>query len=694
MGNWTVAPLHAASPTPSAAHRAQAVDDLLTAICHRLEPRLDGMVDALYEQLAKDPALLAVMQRLTPDELTHLKLRQADHVRLLLSPKVDAGAMHRRSRAVGRVHSMVGVEIDWYVDALTAHRNALLGALEEVGADLDLTLAQSVVTDRFMGDLHGQLLGMRDQDEAQSTVMLEILDAVAAARTVADLTRGVTEALGRLDGVAVCMFARQGPDGVMATESGSGPGFAAMTEEATRCPTPAVTTTSSEPGGKGPIGQAWRSGEIERCDSLLIDPDAEPWRELARRLGWGSSIAVPLVDRSGQARALLSLQAYWPGYFAAASRVAMFEQVKRITERALRDLKDTQTLASSVSAYNDRATHVDLLARGRVEMLFQPLVRLPGGELSKLEALARLRADDRLLSPAEFLPAFGDEELFALFHLGLRQALDGLRCWEAQGLHTGVSVNLPVVAADDHRYVQLVSQLLKQYAVEPSRLTLELLETGLADRELKKRCGSIEELKDLGVRLAQDDLGSGYSSLLRLRHFAFDDVKIDRGLVQGEDGLPNTALHFIKPINSIAHSLGLCVVIEGLEDEGLIEAAVQLGVDEGQGYGIARPMPAHEVVAWARGFRLDLDPTAPTTLVGALAGHVAWEHRLTAPGVEDARRVLAPLDTCAMTSYLRGRGIAAAVAAHEALHAAALRDRDSGARLAAWHQLVALGPPD
>ena len=167
----------------------------------------------------------------------------------------------------------------------------------------------------------------------------------------------------------------------------------------------------------------------------------------------------------------------------------------------------------------------------------------------------------------------------------MRHSLEALRRWDDAGLHTGVSVNLPVISAEDDRYSRLVSELLSTYDVAPGRLTLELLETGFADRSLHHRRRSLDHFTSLGVRLAQDDLGSGYSSLLRLRHFDFDDVKLDQSLLRGTDKSAGAALRFIKPINAIARSLGLSVVLEGLEDDGLIEVGVQLDVDQGQGYG-------------------------------------------------------------------------------------------------------------
>ncbi len=140
----------------------------------------------------------------------------------------------------------------------------------------------------------------------------------------------------------------------------------------------------------------------------------------------------------------------------------------------------------------------------------------------------------------------------------------------------------------------------------------------------------LEQFKALGVRLAQDDLGSGHSSLLRLRHFAFDDVKLDQSLVRGQEFDPRGALNFIHPLTSLAHSMGLTVVVEGLENAGLIEAAYMLGADAGQGYGISRPLPADEIPAWVHDHRLRLDRDNPSTHLGGLASHVAWEHRAAA----------------------------------------------------------------
>ena len=337
--------------------------------------------------------------------------------------------------------------------------------------------ANVALGERMMKDLHGALLGFRDLDAVQNDDELRVLEAASSARTVADLARSVVEALAGMDGMRVCFFMRADAQGHVVNEIGAGPAFGAFVEDARNGRTPLVMTSGAMPEGRGAIGRAWRSGQVERVHSYQTDPTVVPWREAAERYGLAGHASVPLTDPRGVTRALLSLHARWPGFFASESRLAMLGQVKSVVERALTDLEERPALASGVSAYGDRSTHLQLLAGARGDAL--PAGGLaPAGRLCKLEALARLRGGEPAARPAEFLPAFGDEDLYTLFDIGLRQSLGALATWQRAGVHTGVSVNLPVAAADDPRYLRQVAALLGRYGVEPGRLTLELLETG------------------------------------------------------------------------------------------------------------------------------------------------------------------------------------------------------------------------
>jgi EAL domain-containing protein (putative c-di-GMP-specific phosphodiesterase class I) len=129
----------------------------------------------------------------------------------------------------------------------------------------------------------------------------------------------------------------------------------------------------------------------------------------------------------------------------------------------------------------------------------------------------------------------------------------------------------------------------------------------------------LAKFKALGVSLAEDDLGSGHSSLNRLRKLPFDWVKIDRGIVSHVDQDPSNVLHFIYHLTRLGHSLGKSVIVEGVEGAELLEAIVILGADAAQGYGIARPMPAQQMIAWLGNQRGLPDPQNPKSPLGKLA---------------------------------------------------------------------------
>jgi EAL domain-containing protein (putative c-di-GMP-specific phosphodiesterase class I) len=674
-----------------AADRLTSAEDrlLLGRVLGIVAPHLDDHVEAFYATLAQRPGPAAVVDRLADGELAQIKRAQADHVRDLVDPATDVLQIIGRSRQVGRVHAMVGVEMTWYLEAVADHQRGLFDLIGRSGLP-EASRAVAALSQRFMHDLQGTVQGYRDIDAAQARVLNRVSEAVADARTVADLSRGVLEGLSLLDGVASVFIGRPDETGAFQFEAGAGDGVEELIAWTQQPGALVVSTSPHTAVGRGPAGRAWRTGEIARSDSYRCDPDTEPWWAWAERFRWRSSVAVPLMDAHGLPYALLSLYASYPGYFAYEARLTMLEQVRSLVQRAFEALEQLPNVAAEVQGYSDRTAHLAALEEGRVEMVYQPIVSLPDGRLLQLEALARLRDGDRLVGPAEFLPAFGDEELLRLFEIGLDRALADLVDWQRQGLRTGVSVNMPVVAARDDRYVQIVAETLARYDVEPGRLTLELLETGHMLGSLAARRAGLDRFKRLGVRLAQDDLGSGYSSLLRLRHFAFDLVKIDQSLVRGTEFAPRAALHFVQPIRDIAHGLGLRVTLEGLEDEGLIEAAVQLGVDSGQGYGIARPMPGTAVPGWAREYRLDVDSARPSTDLGGLAAHVAWHHRLSAVGPSVALTLLHAPASCGLTGYLDRPGAEELREAHATVHRHALADPAADPHRAAWDRLVGL----
>ena len=158
---------------------------------------------------------------------------------------------------------------------------------------------------------------------------------------------------------------------------------------------------------------------------------------------------------------------------------------------------------------------------------------------------------------------------------------------------------------------------------------MEILESEDNAVQKEQKHAFLYRLRALGVRFAQDDLGSGHSSLLRMGQYNFDEVKIDQGLVRSVLHKPQRALEFILYLTRLAHAFHTDVVVEGLEHTGMLEAAAILGADHGQGYGIAMPMPVEEVAAWYGSYRYPVDPQNPQTALGAMAGYLLWDMQAT-----------------------------------------------------------------
>jgi EAL domain-containing protein (putative c-di-GMP-specific phosphodiesterase class I) len=222
------------------------------------------------------------------------------------------------------------------------------------------------------------------------------------------------------------------------------------------------------------------------------------------------------------------------------------------------------------------------------EVHYQPIVAAAGGRINGVEALLRWTHPERgAISPAVFVPVA--EQMGVMDELGafvLNRALDDAKAWP----DIYISVNLSPLQVRDRKIVDVVRDALARSGVAPSRLVLEITEGVLIDnpQEMLKR---IEELRALGVRIALDDFGSGYSSLGYLQRFAFDKLKIDRSFVSALGRSQNAAV-IIQAIVALGRALDVTVVVEGVETEEQRVLLRLAGCDEMQGFLFARPAPA------------------------------------------------------------------------------------------------------
>jgi EAL domain-containing protein (putative c-di-GMP-specific phosphodiesterase class I) len=233
----------------------------------------------------------------------------------------------------------------------------------------------------------------------------------------------------------------------------------------------------------------------------------------------------------------------------------------------------------------------DAMARDELDLHFQPLVDARTGAVRGAEALLRWTRDGRSVAPDQFLPVVERSALMGpLTDHVLDRALAVAATWD--GL--GISVNLATANLAEPDLPARVMDALHRHRLPPSRLTLEITETAAIEDSVMAEA-VLAELDRLGVALSVDDFGTGHSSMIRLARFPIREVKVDRSFVRE---MHTSQRPIVATTIQLAHSLGLHVVAEGIEDRGTLLALRELGCDLAQGYHISRPLTAAGFAAW------------------------------------------------------------------------------------------------
>ena len=288
-------------------------------------------------------------------------------------------------------------------------------------------------------------------------------------------------------------------------------------------------------------------------------------------------------------------------------------------------------------------------------MHYQPIISLRTGKVTGVEALARLRLDDgTVVAPLEFLPILNDAEVDRLLRIGTEQAIKTVISLPAGNSDLDVSVNLQPGSLVEPGFVTWLESALSGSGLEPNRLVLELLETDEFVDPIK-RDTALLALNKIGVRLVMDDYGTGYSNVLRLRDLHFDGFKVDQGLVRNAALDPVKVIELVGITIVMGRDLGLQVVVEGLEDESLVELAQMLGADKGQGFAIARPMPAEKLQIWLQSYQPQGRRDTISSPLGALGFH--WRFMHTATVANDDRAVDCKFHTFVTRAQLIGSKI-------------------------------------
>ena len=243
------------------------------------------------------------------------------------------------------------------------------------------------------------------------------------------------------------------------------------------------------------------------------------------------------------------------------------------------------------------------LENGQLNLLYQPIVALSDWRVLGAEALLRWNHPMRgVIGPAEFVPLAEESGLVvAIGRWVIGEACRQVRAWRDArrgGEELNVSVNVSGRQVADVGLAAFVAEALREHALEPQALTLEITESVLLD-DADTVVTWLHQLKALGIRLAIDDFGTGYSSLSYLRFLPVDALKIDRAFVaEVETSEPERAV--VRSIVSLSQVLGLQTVAEGIETDGQLAELRAMGAQLGQGYLFAEPLTPAAMSAFVR----------------------------------------------------------------------------------------------
>ena len=246
------------------------------------------------------------------------------------------------------------------------------------------------------------------------------------------------------------------------------------------------------------------------------------------------------------------------------------------------------------------------LAQREFVLYYQPKVNMRTGSVVGAEALIRWQHPSRgLLPPGAFLPDIEDHSIsVGLGEWVIDTALTQMESWQAAGFMLPVSVNVAARQLQQQDFTKRLAALLADHrAIAPGRLELEILETSTLD-DVVQVSALMRDCGELGVHFSLDDFGTGYSSLTYLKRLPAEMLKIDRSFVRDMLEDPED-LAIVNGVIGLAAAFRREVIAEGVETVAHGTRLLSLGCELAQGYGIARPMPATELAAWAQNWMPD-----------------------------------------------------------------------------------------
>ena len=346
-------------------------------------------------------------------------------------------------------------------------------------------------------------------------------------------------------------------------------------------------------------------GRTRPIDIIISDLDMPGMdgMEFIRHIG-EAGLPVAMILTSAHERALLAsvgtmVEAYGIHLLGTVEKPATAQRLEALTK--LYQIPAAPKLKPA-SVFFSKEEIFEALAARVFEPLFQPKVDIATGTLKGAEALARWYHPERgIVGPYAFIPTMEAVKCIdELTWIMLDKAAAACREWHSRGLDMTVSVNLSLASLTKLGLADRITAAVKTQNLEPRHMILEVTET-IAMTDVARALENLARLRIQGFGLSIDDYGTGYSSLQQLSRIPFTELKIDQSFVMNATEKQSCRVILESSVD-IARKLGLKAVAEGVETRTDWELLKSLGCDVAQGYFIAKPMAAIELIEWAAGW--------------------------------------------------------------------------------------------
>jgi diguanylate cyclase (GGDEF)-like protein len=328
---------------------------------------------------------------------------------------------------------------------------------------------------------------------------------------------------------------------------------------------------------------------VERLCSRLIDTLRAPIAARGVAIEVGVSVGIAFApDHSRDAKELLRL-----------ADVAMYVAKRNGTTFEIYNREHDKHTVRRLGMLSELRAAIE---QGGMRLHYQPQVNLKTGKTESVEALVRWHHDTHGdVDPAEFVTLAEATDLIRpLTDWTLRQALADLASWNKRKVEVRVGINISARVIQDVDFPRRLEKLIRESGAQPRQIELEITESAmLVDPERARRI--VKSLHSLGVLMAIDDYGTGFSSLGYLRDLRLHALKLDKSFVVDLEARAQNRV-IVESTVQMAHALGLRVVAEGVETEWAKRYLESVGYDFGQGFWFARAMSAADCCAWVQRF--------------------------------------------------------------------------------------------